>query len=297
LTNLYLSGESYSRVRDFIRDAFIIIGVVSLPGDAFRRAEARVKTSILILHPKKEEEEQGEVFMEQSVYQGLSIKTAKRIGISRSELEREKPGEVDRIVANYLNFRAGISGPYVVDASRIKGRLDVKNCLGEVGRRRALWQSKGVRIEPLENHLAEATKRATVVDGSTEYTLLRVTYDGEVLEAETKFGDECSYKTLYCVQPWDILSSNMGVGRGAIGIVPRLLNGLYVSNEYTILTAKTKADAIYYCGILRTKEILGDVLASTTGMNRGRIRWRTCGESKCLFGTHRIPESPLRLRH
>jgi Fe-S-cluster formation regulator IscX/YfhJ len=27
------------------------------------------------------------------------------------------------------------------------------------------------------------------------------------------------------------------------------------------------------CGILRTKEILGDILSSTTGMNRGRLRW------------------------
>ncbi len=145
--------------------------------------------------------------------------------------------------------------------------------LGEVGRRRPLWRSKGVAVEALEGHLAEAAGRETSVDDSTEYTLLKVTYDGEVLEAERKFGDECSYRTLYRVEPWDILSSNMGIGRGAVGIVPSFLNGMYVSNEYTILTARSKADAIYYSGILRTKEILGDILASTTGMNRGRLRW------------------------
>jgi type I restriction enzyme M protein len=268
-----LSGESYAAVRDFIRKTYNIIGVVSLPGDAFRRAEARVKTSILILRPKKDDEEQGEVFMEQSVYQGLSVKTAKRIGIARAELEREKPLEADRIVSNYANFRAGKAGKYVVKPSRITGRLDVKYCLGEVGRRRSLWRSKGVKVEPLENYLTEAKGRATAVDDSTEYTLLGVSYDGDVFEAKRKFGDECSYKTLYRVEPWDILSSNMGVGRGAIGIVPSFLKGMFVSNEYTILTAKNKADAVYYNGILRTKEILGDVLASTTGMNRGRIRW------------------------
>jgi len=268
-----LSGELYAAVRDFIRNTFIIIGVVSLPGDAFRRAEARVKTSILILRPKKDGEEQGDVFMEESVYQGLSIKTAKRIGIPRAELDREKLREADRIVANYLSFRAGIPGKYVVNASRIKGRLDVKNCLGEVGRRRALWRSKGIKIEPLENHLAEATGRATAVDDGTEYTLLKVNYDGEVLESERKFGDECSYKTLYRVEAWDILSSNMGIGRGAIGIVPDYLAGTFVSNEYTILRAKSEEDAVYYSGILRTKEILGDILASTTGMNRGRLKW------------------------
>jgi hypothetical protein len=77
----------------------------------------------------------------------------------------------------------------------------------------------------------------------------------------------------YKVEPWDILSSNMGIGRGAIGLVPNYLAGGYVSSEYTILRAKTEEDAVYYSGILRTKEILGDILASTTGMNRGRLRW------------------------
>jgi hypothetical protein len=65
----------------------------------------------------------------------------------------------------------------------------------------------------------------------------------------------------------------MGIGRGAIGLVPNYLAGMYVSSEYTILRAKSEEDAIYYSGILRTKEILGDALASTTGMNRGRLRW------------------------
>ena len=31
--------------------------------------------------------------------------------------------------------------------------------------------------------------------------------------------------------------------------------------------------SVFYWNLLRTKEILGDILASTTGMNRGRIKW------------------------
>ena len=65
----------------------------------------------------------------------------------------------------------------------------------------------------------------------------------------------------------------MGVGRGAIGIVPEYYDGRYVSNEYTILRAKSNEEAIYYTNLLRTMEILGDILTSTTGMNRGRIKW------------------------
>jgi len=268
-----LSGESYSETRDFIRDSFIITGIVSLPGDAFRRADARVKTSVLILRLRKDDDVQGDVFMDKAVYLGLTPKTAKRVGISRRELETERPKEMATIVSRFKAFKDGKRGSYVVPASRITGRLDVKHCLAEVGRRRGYWKSKGVTVAPLHTQLDEATGRGVTVTDANEYLLLKVTYDGEVQEAERKFGDECSYRVLYRVEPWDILSSNMGIGRGAIGIVPEHLAGTFVSNEYTILRAKTEEDAIYFAGILRTKEILGDVLASTTGMNRGRLRW------------------------
>src|SRR5438270_8295669 len=129
--------------------------------------------------------------------------------------------------------------------------MDVKHCVRDTGRRQELWRSRGTSVAPLHTALSEAQKRGVRVDESTEYTLLKVTYDGEVMEADRKFGEELSYSVLYRVQTWDILSSNMGVGRGAIGVVPKHCNGLYVSNEYTILVAKNKADALYYCSILR----------------------------------------------
>ena len=268
-----LSGESYRPIREYIRKVFIIVGVISLPGDAFKRADARVKTSLLILRKRIEEEEQPDVFMEQSVYLGLISKTAKRIGITRRELERKKPKELERIVANFEKYMSGKRGRYVVPKSRISDRLDVKYCRGEKGRCRKVWIKKGKSVGPLQDCLTEVLDRAVDVEDSGEYVMLKVTYDGDVLEADRKVGDELSYATLYKVHQWDILFSNMGVGRGAIGIVPEELDGTYVSNEYTILSANSKEDAIYYCTLLRTKEILGDILSSTTGMNRGRLRW------------------------
>jgi type I restriction enzyme M protein len=41
-----LSGRNYKWFREFIRQRFLIKGVVSLPGDAFQRSKARVKTSL-----------------------------------------------------------------------------------------------------------------------------------------------------------------------------------------------------------------------------------------------------------
>jgi len=102
---------------------------------------------------------------------------------------------------------------------------------------------------------------------------LKVTYGGEVIKGDENFGDEMSYSKLYRVHTWDILFSNIGVGRGAIGIVPPYCDNCFVSNEYTILLANSKEEALFYINLLRTKEILCDILSFATGMNRGRIRW------------------------
>ena len=107
----------------------------------------------------------------------------------------------------------------------------------------------------------------------SQYPLLIVNYDGEINDGEVLDGADASYSTLYKVKTWDLLISNMGFGRGAISVVPPHHDGKFVSNEYTILIAKSKECAIFYWNLLRTKEILGDVFSSTTGMNRGRIKW------------------------
>ena len=109
-----LSGSKYRPIRNYIRQTFIIRGVISLPGDAFRHAASRVKTSVLILRPKKQDEEQGEVFMEKAIYLGLTDKVAKRIGISREEWEAGRAQETERIVNAYLEFEAGNATNWVV---------------------------------------------------------------------------------------------------------------------------------------------------------------------------------------
>lgn len=274
-----LSGDAFAYVRDYIRRHFVIVGLVSLPGDAFRRSAARVKTSIIILRLKQEGESQPDVFMEKSIYFGLDQKTAKRIGIDSKELEEGKAAEFTRIVEAYRQFERGVYGPYVVPAARIQGRLDVKYCVADNGRKVPEWLSKGLNPVRINEVLKPAVGRETPVADEEVYPLLRVQYDGDVLEGDAKIGGiDCSYSTLYRTDTWDILYSNMGVGRGAIGIVPPYLRGRFVSNEYTILRAGTEEEALYYVTLLRTKEVLGDILSSTTGMNRGRIKWATMGD-------------------
>ncbi|MEA2832731.1 MAG: type restriction enzyme protein [Methylobacteriaceae bacterium] len=268
-----LSGDSYKDIRNYIREKFIILGIISLPGDAFRRASARVKTSILILRLRKEEEVQTDVFMTSAIFLGLEEKVARRIGAYPASLDAEKKSETDRIVKEYKNYRSGIKAAYCVSSDRLLDRLDVKHCLADSGRKVPIWTKKGLSTVSLGSVIQLASGRQVSVLPMEGYQFLRVSYDGDVIEGDYIDGEECSYSKLFVVKEWDIVLSNMGVGRGAVGIVPPFHAGKHVSNEYTIVRANSKEEAVYYINLLRTKEILGDILATTTGMNRGRIRW------------------------
>ena len=268
-----LSGASYKHIRDYIREKFIIKAIISLPGDAFKRSMARVKTSIIVLGLKKERERQPEIFMYPVKYIGLEKKVAKRIGIDIRKLSNLKKDEQEQIICEYHKFKDGINSKYVVSPQQIKDRLDVKFCISDRGRLKNKWIENGYDITTLGKELFIQKDREVDVEEDEKYQLLKVTYDGDVCEAEYKDGDDSSYNKLYKVKQWDILVSNMGVGRGAVGIVPPYLDGKYVSNEYTILNAKSNEEAVFYVNLMRTKEILADILSSTTGMNRGRIKW------------------------
>ncbi len=58
-----LNGDQAQKYRDFILNNFIIIQVISLPFNAFFRADANIKTSILHLRRKATGEQQGSIFM------------------------------------------------------------------------------------------------------------------------------------------------------------------------------------------------------------------------------------------
>ncbi|MGK5744924.1 N-6 DNA methylase [Proteus mirabilis] len=64
LDDTVLNGKNFEKAREWIMDKFIILGVHSLPFNAFFKAKANIKTSILHLRKKQDiSENQGYVFM------------------------------------------------------------------------------------------------------------------------------------------------------------------------------------------------------------------------------------------
>ena len=201
------------------------------------------------------------------------IERSKAYYNAAQERMRKEEAERKELVNAYIKFTRGEMNDYCVEASNLTNRLDVKYCINDRGRLKPVWIANGYSVTTLGEELKLQLERAVEVEEDEKYQLLKVTYEGEICEGELKEGEDSSYNKLFQVQEWDILISNMGVGRGAVGIVPPYHSGKFVSSEYTILRGKSQEATVFYTNLLRTKEILADILSSTTGMNRGRIKW------------------------
>lgn len=103
-----LSGGSYAWFRDYIREHFVIRAVISLPGDAFQRSLARVKTSLLIAEKRESRNSaQPPVFMYPCQYVGIDDPARKRtLPIDHHNRSMAKD-EIREVVKEYLEFLGG----------------------------------------------------------------------------------------------------------------------------------------------------------------------------------------------
>ena len=100
-----LGSSSHSQVRDFIRSNFIVRAVVSLPGDAFQRSKARVKTSLIHLEKKRSPDDtQPDVFMYYCTSVGVDDSARQRVLASDAEARKRADEEIKKVAKLYDLF-------------------------------------------------------------------------------------------------------------------------------------------------------------------------------------------------
>lgn len=273
-----LSGRKYKYARDFIRDRFIIRAVVSLHGDAFQRAGARAKTSILYLIKRSERDtSQPNVFMAESIYIGRDDVPSRTPPSKAEEAKDNAEEEIKNVAQAFTDYLNGKKGDWLVPASRIRDRLDVKSCLPRKENMTEKWTAQGIEVvslgkivalvwEPVEPH-----KRPNEL-----FDLLYITYEGIAEEKPWKrrLGKELSYNQMSRVKPNDIVISNINAVRGAIGIIPNHLNHVVASPEFTILRVRDERfNPFYLWNFLRSPEVRARLISRSTGVGRHRIKW------------------------
>jgi len=274
-----LSGDDYQWFRDQLRSWFLIRAVVSLPGDAFQRANARVKTSFVVAEKRDPTKVQSQppVFMYPCRYVGLDDPKRQRPRAGDAELRRQADREIETVMKEYELFLTGEDSTYAVPASRVTDRLDVKNCLVSPGRRVAEWQSKGFEVLPLSSLVRPRkyeTDEVITKDYPEPVRVMVVRYEGIAEAGEEIFPAEGSYAKLYPVRTGDIVISNIAASHGSIAVVPPELDGSVVSNEYTVLKPLDGRDSVAIQLVLRSPEVRSDILLSASGANRTRTRWK-----------------------
>ncbi len=250
--------------------------MISLPGDAFQRSEARVKTSFIVLEQRPatgSADDAPAIFMYPCRYVGIDDPKRRRWMPGDDALRQQATAEVASVVGEYLRFLGGRGDKaYIVPTDRVVDRLDVKHCLIDRD-----WRETGP-LDPLshfvEPKVFEGEDLIDCPSHEAPVQLFTVNYDGTATPERVILPrTDTEYAERYRVRAGELVLSNIAATYGSVAVVPPELAGLVVSKEYTVLRAKPGYDAKVIWSILRSPEIRADFLLRTTGANRTRVRW------------------------
>jgi type I restriction enzyme M protein len=295
-----LGAPSYAWVRDYLRERFLVRAVISLPGDAFQRSKARVKTSLIVLEKKRDPKEaQPPIFMYYTTAVGVDDPPRQRtLPVDRINRLRAAD-EIDEAGSLFEAFLNGDSraDAWTVPADRIAGRMDVKGCLPAAERKVPTWRRRKLAVTRLSDVVNVLYPRpeqervaAELPDGGADPNLvatadsdelvthLRVRYDGFAEPGEAISASDSTYPVLYRVSKDDLVLSHINAIHGAICIVPEACEGMVVTSEYTVCRAKSGIDPRLVWLLLRSPEIRSDLLLNSTGIGRSRVRWATASD-------------------
>ncbi|MFE7115374.1 N-6 DNA methylase [Streptomyces sp. NPDC057654] len=308
-----LGGDREKRIRSYVRDKFIVKAVVSLPGDAFQRSQARVKTSVVVLQKKHHpDEEQTPVFMYYCTRVGIDEVARQRVLPIDEENRRAAEAEIEEVGRLYKDFLNGHpDDSWIVPPGAIENRMDVKACLPSAGRNVEKWQAEGHEVLSVGEMLRPAfgvvelpAEGETLVDRASDVvipsesdelvTLLRVRYDGVAEAGETIAASDSTYDVLYKVRAGDVVISHINAVHGAVAVIPDELEGLVATKEYTVCRPRQGYHPYLIWQMLRTPEARADLLLSSTGMGRTRVDWAIVAQLQLPVPTVKISEAAIK---
>jgi len=278
-----LASNAFGYFRDFVRHNFLIRAIISLPGDTFRRAGSRVKTSVLMLEKKQNTSDaQPGCFAFFSEQLGVDDLPPRASPVDIQEAHDRAVQETNAILSGYAAFRRGEHGPGIIflQPERIAGRLDVKYCVPMFGRMESRWAKDGITVKPLVDCVAVVEDTVRPAENPDRlFSLIKVTYEGICVMEKQKQGKAIRPTTMYQVRKGQLIFSTIRATDGAIGIVPEELDGALVSDtSYRVFQCDTPQDAAYLWAVLRSHELRADMQSLSPGSSRYNTPWPEVGQ-------------------
>ncbi|MCY4448788.1 MAG: N-6 DNA methylase [Chloroflexi bacterium] len=275
--------DVFRATRNFLREHFLVRGIISLPSGAFRRQGSRVKTSILVMEKKHSASEN------QPACYGFF---AEKLGVddlapraSRADIEEARDAaneEIEVILREYRQYLDGerVERGVVLPSDQLQDRLDLKSCAPELGRMADEWRAGGAELKLFRQCVTPVTEVVSpAAHPEQEFKLLKVSYDGRCIVERERKGDRIRARTMHRVREGQMVFSIIRATDGAIGIVPPELDGALVSpDSFMVFACATPQDTHYLRAVLRSHELRADMQAKSTGSGRYVTAWPDVGD-------------------
>jgi hypothetical protein len=141
------------------------------------------------------------------------------------------------------------------------------------------WRSQNVEVRKLNCCVKPVFDEVDLNVGAlTEFTLIRVSYNGRCEIDKKKIGKNIKANVMYKVREGQLVFSKIRSTDGAIGIVPKELDGALVSGSYVVFDCGSPEDTAYLWTVLRSHEIRADMQSLSLGAGRYTTSWPDVGE-------------------
>lgn len=275
LDDTVLNGTSNQEIRKWILENFVIIGIHSLPFNAFFKAKANIKTSILHLRKKMNKmEEQGYVFMSISnnVGHDNSIKdTLDKNNLSdifNHYVEWRRTGALERNIKKNNDKNENLESPqqvWLVSPDKISPtRLDAFyyspeyeetiKILENLSSKNKLKLHKGKEFN-LAKKLTKEEKKSFSEDGLVyKYIEISdVTTYGLILNHIENTFDNLPTRAEYLIKKGDILFALNISSRGTVVYVPDEYDGALCTSGFLVIRPRNEEEGLLLWYTLRSE--------------------------------------------
>ncbi len=270
-----LNGSTCLKIREWLLDNFVILGVHSLPFNAFFKAKANIKTSILHARKKNDlKEEQGFVFM--SISNNIGHDNSLRDTLERNNLndifnvyaEWKRTGVFHSIFKNNEDKNENLECPeqvWLVSPEQInKNRLDafyyapdldnLKSELNLLAKKKLVKLKLGKSFKKVSK-LSKEQKRELIENGNVfKYIEIGdVTEYGLIMKHVIGTFDQLPTRAEYQIRKGDILFALNISSRGTVVLVPDEFDGAMCTSGFLVLRPENDTQGLLLWYSLRSE--------------------------------------------
>ncbi len=260
LDDTVLNGTTLQPVRKWVLDNFVVIGVHSMPFNAFFKAKANIKTSVLHLRKKRDAQDtQGHVFM--SVSNNIGHDNALKDTLERNNLtdilnvyfEWQRTGKIDTIVKHNQNSAENLECPEQIwlvkpdkfFVERFDAYAYAPDLMATYDDIHNLEKGGTVNVKLGSAFTLRAKlsgkERATLRESGELLKYIEigdVTQYGLITQCITGKIDELPSRGQFRIETGDILMAINNSSRGTVVLVPKQFHGAICTSGFLVIRPK-----------------------------------------------------------